>query len=131
MLKNDLEKKEIRVIPPLNSAEAVFDGKRINQVLINLLTNALKYTPAGGEISVGIKDEPNEVTVTVADTGKGVSEKDIDRVFDEFYRGTGGEEGTGLGLSICRRIITMHGGRIWVESGEGKGSSFHFTLPKN
>ena len=110
------------------------DERRLKQVMFNLLSNAAKFTPDGGKISIhGIK-ENDSVTVTVTDTGIGIAPADQTRIFEEFYQIRGGMKGktpgTGLGLSVTKNIIDLHGGRIWVESeGEGKGSRFSFTIP--
>lgn len=113
------------------------DAIRVRQVMINLLSNATKFTDEGDIIvEVGLKPGPtgrNEVRVSVTDSGPGIAKEDQTKLFQAFSqvddsptRKTGG---TGLGLSICQHIINMHGGRIWVESDLGKGSTFHFTLP--
>ena len=130
LMEAEFGKKGIKVVAPTGKNIGFFDRKRVRQVLINLLRNAAKFTSSGGEVAVSVEDIESELKVTVTDTGKGIPKNELDRVFDEFYRGEGGEEGTGLGLSICKRIVEIHGGRIWAESKEGKGSSFHFTLPK-
>ena len=105
----------------------------MKQVLLNLLSNALKFTPEGGRIDVraGIVDGPREIAVT--DTGVGIAPDDQAAVFEEF-RQVGAPsakkvEGTGLGLAISRKFIELHGGKIWVESRVGSGSTFTFTLP--
>lgn len=127
-----IEEKGIKLSVPSEQKgiKAVFDGEKIEQVLINLLSNSVKFTPANGEITMDIEEGDSDVVVTVTDTGCGIPEDDLDKVFDEFYTGQSREKGTGLGLSICKRLVEMHGGRIWVESKEGEGSSFHFTLPR-
>jgi signal transduction histidine kinase len=108
------------------------DGRRLTQVLINLVGNAIKFTDAG---EVAIKAEANNGSfhVSVRDTGPGISADDQTRLFQEFQQAdnaiTKKKGGTGLGLAISKRIIEMHGGRIWVESQPGKGSTFAFTLP--
>ncbi len=112
-----------------NEVIAVFDAGKLEQVLINLLNNAVKFTPSSGNITVDVKKQPDEVIVTVSDTGCGIPADALDMVFDEFYKGQSREKGAGLGLSICKRIVELHGGRMWAESREGDGSSFHFTLP--
>jgi signal transduction histidine kinase len=108
------------------------DERKVKQVLLNLLSNALKFTPEGGRIDVraGVRD--GEVQVSVTDTGVGIALEDQETVFEEFRQvGTAAKkvEGTGLGLAICRKFIELHGGRIWVESAVGSGSTFAFTLP--
>jgi len=130
LMKGEFEKKGIRVVAPAGKNMGFFDRKRIRQVLINLLRNAAKFTSSGGGVAVSVEDGESELKVMVSDTGKGIPKNELDRVFDEFYRGESGEEGAGLGLSICKRIVEAHGGRIWAESEEGKGSRFYFTLPK-
>lgn len=107
------------------------DVDRIQQVLMNLLHNAVKFTPPGGHIEVNAHQEGNQVELEIRDTGVGIPETDLPRIFERFYKAdrarSGG--GTGLGLSIARHIIEAHGGKIWAESQPGEGSSFFFTLP--
>jgi signal transduction histidine kinase len=108
------------------------DERRIKQVIFNLLSNAVKFTPAGGEIDVSATWVIGEVRVSVADTGPGVAPEDRDRIFEEFQQsetGVGLREGTGLGLALSKRFVELHGGRIWVESELGRGSTFTFALP--
>lgn len=106
---------------------------RLAQVVANLLSNAIKYTPTGGRINVTARAQRGEVTVTVEDNGIGIAPEHMVHVFERFYRVPGasqvGAEGTGLGLSICKSIVEKHGGRIWGESEEGRGSAFRFALP--
>jgi len=112
---------------------ARFDEDRIIQVLVNLLGNAIKFTPAKGAITISARSDsqPGCVQLSVSDSGIGISQEDLPHIFEEFAQvgPPGKEEGTGLGLTICRRIIEAHGGRIWAESHEGKGTTFSFTLP--
>ncbi len=131
-MSKTMEEKGINVnnANECKTAKAVFDRKKIEQVLINLLSNAAKFTSANGEIGVDIRKGDNEYTVVVSDTGCGISKEDLGIVFEEFYKGKSREKGSGLGLSICKRIVELHGGSIWVESREGKGSNFYFTIPK-
>jgi signal transduction histidine kinase len=108
------------------------DERRIRQILFNLMSNAVKFTPAGGRIEVGARLAQGEVEVSVADTGPGIAPKDLDRIFEEFQQtdvGAKQQEGTGLGLALSKRLVELHGGRIWVESELGVGSRFVFTLP--
>ena len=108
------------------------DERRIKQVIFNLLSNAVKFTPAGGEVDVSATRANGEVRVSVADTGPGVAPEDRDRIFEEFQQsetGVGLREGTGLGLALSKRFVELHGGRIWVESEVGHGSTFTFALP--
>lgn len=108
------------------------DERRIKQVIFNLLSNAVKFTPAGGEVDVSATRANGEVRVSVADTGPGIPPGDQERIFEEFQQsetGVGLREGTGLGLALSKRYVELHGGRIWVESELGRGSTFTFALP--
>ena len=109
---------------------------RLRQVLTNLVTNAVKFTPAGGRVTIRVIDRPKYLQVDVIDTGVGISPEDLPYVFETFYRAKKSKaiKGTGLGLTIARRIVEEHGGRIWVESPiteNQRGSKFSFTLPKS
>jgi signal transduction histidine kinase len=104
----------------------------VRQVIFNLLSNAVKFTPAGGAVDVSAKRVDGEVRVSVTDTGPGLAPHDYDRIFDEFQQTDAGidqREGTGLGLALSKRLVELHGGRIWVDSELGHGSTFVFTLP--
>ena len=108
------------------------DERRIRQVIFNLLSNAVKFTPAGGFVDVSATQVNGEVLVSVTDTGPGVAYVDRQRIFEEFQQtgvGVDQPEGTGLGLALSRRLVELHGGRIWVDGEPGKGSTFVFTLP--
>jgi signal transduction histidine kinase len=108
------------------------DERRIRQVIFNLLSNAVKFTPAGGVVDVTAARVDGEVLIAVADTGPGLAREDHERIFEEFQQTEAGiaqREGTGLGLALSKRLVELHGGRIWVESEVGKGSTFTFTLP--
>jgi two-component system phosphate regulon sensor histidine kinase PhoR len=109
------------------------DEDRLGQVLINLLHNAVKFSPNGGEIVVTVREGTGEVVTQVSDSGIGVPAADRARIFERFYKvdraRVRGRGGTGLGLSIARHVVESHGGRIWVESVEGAGSTFSFTVP--
>lgn len=110
------------------------DPMRLKEVFYNLLSNAVKFTPEGGKISVQTEEDGQFVRVTVADSGIGIPADQLEQVFEKFYQvgytTSGVREGTGLGLAICRRLIEMHGGKIWIESDQDIGSRFHFTVPK-
>jgi two-component system phosphate regulon sensor histidine kinase PhoR len=115
-------------LPPIRG-----DDERLDQLLMNLLHNAIKFSPAGGTVIVTADEHPDAVVVSVRDEGEGIPRSDQARVFERFYkvdrarqRGLGG---TGLGLAIARHIAEAHGGRIWLESNEGAGSTFSFSLP--
>ena len=117
-------------IPP-TLPKVMVDEARVEQVLVNLIHNAIKFTPSGGGISISAQARGNDILVSVADTGVGIPADDLPRIFERFYKAdksrSGG--GTGLGLAIAKHIVEAHGGRIWAESVEGKGSTFNFTLP--
>jgi len=108
------------------------DERKLKQVLFNLLTNALKFTDRGGHVEVTARAEADGVVVSVRDDGAGIAMADQARIFEEFEQagGSNAQEGTGLGLALTRRIVELHGGRLWVESAPGKGSTFTFTLPR-
>jgi signal transduction histidine kinase len=108
------------------------DERKVKQVLLNLLSNALKFTPEGGRIDVSAGVNNGVAEIAVADTGVGIAPEDQEAVFEEFRQvGTADKkvEGTGLGLALSRKFIELHGGRIWVKSQVGHGSTFTFTLP--
>ena len=108
------------------------DERKVKQVLLNLLSNALKFTPEGGRIDVRATLNDGLVEVSVTDTGVGIAPEDQETIFEEFRQvGTAATkvEGTGLGLALSRKFVELHGGRIWVKSEVGRGSTFTFTLP--
>ena len=109
------------------------DGGRIEQVLLNLIHNAIKFTPSGGSIECRVTASRAQVAVSVRDTGVGIGAADLPRIFERFYKAdkarAGG--GSGLGLAIARHIVEQHGGSIWAESIEGKGTTMVFTLPND
>ena len=120
----------VTVDPALGPIEA--DERKVKQVLFNLLSNAVKFTPSGGSIAVTAGRRDGEVRVAVRDTGPGIAAEDQARIFEEFQQtktGAQTEESTGLGLTLAKRFIELHGGRLWVESEVGKGSTFTFALP--
>ena len=113
-------------------AEIRADERKVKQVLLNLLSNAIKFTPEGGRIEVRAASTDGMVEVSVMDTGIGIATEDQAAVFEEFRQvGTADKkaEGTGLGLALSRKFIELHGGKIWVHSEVGRGSTFTFTLP--
>ena len=108
------------------------DERKVKQVLLNLLSNALKFTPEGGRIDVRAALKEGTVEISVTDTGVGIAPEDQEAIFEEFRQvGTSDKkvEGTGLGLALSRKFVELHGGRIWVQSQEGVGSTFTFTIP--
>ena len=117
--------------PEIARVEA--DERKVKQVVLNLLINAVKFTPAGGQVRLRATRDGDGVVVAIQDSGVGIAPADQARVFEEFAQAgaspDGEQEGTGLGLTLSRRLVELHGGRIWVESELGKGSTFAFTLP--
>ena len=109
------------------------DLRKLKQIMINLLSNALKFTPDGGEVQVAASTENSLVLISVKDSGIGFNPEDMERIFAPFERagedGNKNIEGTGLGLSMVKRLVELHGGRVWAESAPGEGSVFYFTLP--
>lgn len=119
---------------PQREANVFIDADKVRQVLVNLISNALKFTPRNGRVKVICNKGEDEVIVSVRDTGIGILMENIPKLFDKFTqfgrRPGPGEKGTGLGLAISKGIVELHGGRIWVESELGKGSKFYFSLPR-
>jgi signal transduction histidine kinase len=108
------------------------DERRVRQVVVNLLSNAVKFTPPDGRVDVSARLDNGHVEIAVADTGPGIPAEDLESIFEEFEQAGDGkqaEEGTGLGLPLSRKLVELHGGRLWAESEPGHGSTFHFTLP--
>ena len=119
------------IIEGLSEIEA--DGRRVEQVVANLLDNALNHTPSGGIVTVAVSLDKDDALVSVADTGEGIPAEHLPYIFERFYRIDDARSrktgGAGLGLAIAKQMVELHGGRIWVESEVGKGSKFSFTLP--
>ena len=109
---------------------AAIDPLRIREVLMNLMSNALRHTRAGGSVTIAIRAESNRVVVQVADTGKGMTPEETSKVFERFYKGPQ-SRGSGLGLTIARNLVTAHGGEIRCDSVAGAGTTFTFTLPSS
>jgi signal transduction histidine kinase len=112
--------------------EITADERRVRQIVFNLLSNAIKFTPSDGRVDVSAHLEDGQVEIAVADTGPGIPAADLEKIFEEFEQAGDGkqaEEGTGLGLPLSRKLVELHGGRLWVESEPGRGSTFRFTLP--
>jgi signal transduction histidine kinase len=130
------ERKGIRLSweVPADLPMVYVDRARISQVILNIVNNAIKYTPPGGRITIRAQDEKDHVLVSVHDTGIGIAKKDLENIFSGFYHAgyklSYEYKGAGLGLALSKGIIESHGGRIWAESEVGKGSTFYFTLPK-
>jgi signal transduction histidine kinase len=107
------------------------DADAFNHVLVNLLTNAVKFSPAGSRVLVRARPDGDEVVVSVIDEGAGIAPEEQERIFDRYYQASNGAggRGTGIGLTIAQRFTALHGGRIWVESETGHGATFSFTMP--
>lgn len=123
----------LKCIPPAEDITVLGDVDRIERVIDNLLSNAIKYTPPGGHVEVTALANSEQVTIQVSDTGLGIPEEEMPRLFEAFFRSASPEhlkiEGTGLGLSIVKSIVEQHGGQVSATSQFGKGSTFSFTLP--
>jgi signal transduction histidine kinase len=128
----------VKLVGPKTDRAIVVSADRelLRRVVINLVANAILYTPSGGEVRVRLEDSSDAVTFSVSDTGPGIAESDRQRIFDKFYRAAGPDgmpqriPGSGLGLAIAKQAVDMHKGLIWVDSEVGKGSTFQVELPK-
>ena len=134
MVRERATKNDVQVTIAESSNVNVVEGdeRRVRQVIFNLLSNAVKFTPEGGSVDGRAAQVNGEVQGSVADTGPGIARADLTRIFEEFQQTEAGlkqREGTGLGLALSKRLVELHGGRIWVESEIGEGSTFVFTLP--
>ena len=134
LVREQAVKKKIHLSLEVDPDVGLLDADRLRfrQVVLNLLSNAVKFTPDGGRVDVRACIQGEDLVVTVADTGVGVAAEDRQRIFDSFQQGTRHNEqieGTGLGLTLSKRIVELHGGRIWLESEPGQGSTFGFALP--
>jgi signal transduction histidine kinase len=107
------------------------DERKVKQILFNLLTNAVKFTPAGGQVTLAASVVDDQIEISVRDTGVGINDEDQVKIFEEFYQvgRAKTQEGTGLGLALTRRLVELHHGRLRVESEPGVGSTFTVTLP--
>jgi len=123
--------RSVEIYVPDGLPEVEGDERRLEQVLVNLLHNAIKFTPPQGSVRVSARVEDSEMTVAVADSGVGIASDEIERIFERFYKAdrSRSSRGTGLGLALAKHIVNAHGGRLKAESVEGKGSTFRFTLP--
>lgn len=134
--KEEAERKKIKIEfrkPKKKSSRVMVDVGKIRLAVENLVENAIKYTQAGGKVTVSLKNAPGEIELSVKDSGVGIPKDQQERVFAKFFRGANvvrmETEGTGLGLFITKNIVEAHGGKIWFESEENKGSTFYLTLP--
>ena len=132
-MSNSLKENKIKVENLVNKDVVIkADKLRFEELLDNIISNAIKYSPEGGKVTINAKRENNEIEFSIKDTGKGMTKEQSERIFDEFYKADESRHdfnSTGLGLSICKRLVKKHGGKIWVESpGLNKGSTFYFTF---
>jgi two-component system sensor histidine kinase KdpD len=129
-LDDRLARRVVNTQLPADSPLVLLDGVLIEQVLINLLDNAIKYTPPEAPVDITAEVSKDTLTIVVADRGPGIPPRDLERIFDKFYRAAAaGSSGVGLGLSICRGIVEAHGGKMWAENRPGGGAVFRFVLP--
>lgn len=128
------ERKQIRLHLDVDdlkgSHEMIADQEKISRIVFNLLSNALKYTPAGGEIFVSLKDEGANLRLDVKDTGKGISQDEAEKIFERFFQAKGAASGTGIGLALVKSFVELHHGEARVESEPGKGSDFIVVIPR-
>jgi signal transduction histidine kinase len=134
LVRERATRRGISLQPPVDGGvgQVRADERKVRQVLLNLLSNAIKFTPEGGRIEVRAARENGAVEVSVSDTGIGIAPEDQEAVFEEFRQvgsSAARQQGTGLGLTLCRKFIELHGGKIWVTSALGAGSTFTFRLP--
>jgi signal transduction histidine kinase len=129
LLARDKGIEFVTKLPPSDQMRIVADGARITQVMDNLLGNAMKFTPGGGRIEVTIAPIEKEFQISISDTGPGISTEALSHIFEPYWQVKKTRTGLGLGLFIAKTLVEAHGGRIWVESSVGRGTTFYFTLP--
>lgn len=135
-VKYTADEKSISLTSSLDTSVGNLYGCNVSieELLANLLLNAVKYTPEKGKVKINVKDKKDNVLIEITDTGIGIPKGELEKVFDEFYRATNVKDsikdGTGVGLTIVKQIVNRHNGKIWVESEEGKGTKFSILLPK-
>ncbi len=124
----------IKTVLPESLTVVLADKEQLQRVVSNLLDNAIKYAPEGSEVLIKVYETPHEVVVQIKDSGPGIDPEDLPHIFDPFYRGKQRDRrhkvGSGLGLAVVRSIVEAHGGKVWVVSEVGKGTTFYFTIPK-
>ncbi|HOJ37963.1 MAG TPA: hybrid sensor histidine kinase/response regulator [Ignavibacteriales bacterium] len=135
LLKEVINAKKIKIIKDYDDLLAIVDNKMYETIIRNLVANAIKYSNEGGEITISVVDDGNNILTSVKDCGIGMKQEEKDNLFHinkvTSRPGTKGEKGTGLGLLLCKEFVEKHNGKIWVESEPGKGSKFIFSIPKN
>jgi signal transduction histidine kinase len=134
LLTSQAAQKQISLSSKIEDIVVSVDAHMVDAIVRNLLTNAIKFTHPGGRVSVSVTQDENDVRVSVSDTGLGIGEEHISKLFQigSHYKrfGTAQEKGTGMGLILCKEFVAQHGGKIWVESEVDHGSTFIFTLPR-
>jgi signal transduction histidine kinase len=127
-----LDTERIRLDAPAELPPAHADPERLERIVLNLLSNALKYSPSDSTVTISVRPQGSDLVVAVTDRGTGIEPDDVPRLFERYFRARTGRRsgGVGLGLHIARTLVEAHGGRIWVESERGVGSTFSFTLPR-
>ena len=131
-LAGTLQTERVRLEGPADLPPADADPGRVERILVNLLSNALKYSEAPAPVMVTLARQGDELLISVADQGRGIAPEELPRLFERYFRAQAGLErrdSLGLGLYITKGLVEAHGGRIWVESEPGRGTAFHFTLP--
>jgi signal transduction histidine kinase len=130
-LRPQIQEKKIHVEVTMGGLPRIeADSWAMKRLFMNLLTNAVLYGKAGGTIEIGGKEEDGMIRFWVKDDGPGIREQDLPHIFEQFHTAAAGHKGSGLGLAIAQEVVQTHGGRIWVESREGEGATFYFTIPK-
>ena len=132
-IESQAEGHKVALDLPADMEPVLAEPQKLDQVMLNLIGNALKYSPGGGEVEIAVKRLKEKAMVSVADHGMGIPPDQLPFVFDKYHRGgkaaDGGIRGSGLGLFVTKSIVETHGGRIWAESTEGEGTTMIFTLP--
>ena len=132
IVEEQSSEESTRIVTQIDDAIVVMaQFEKISRVIVNLLQNALKFTPVTGVITIKVKEDNNSVSLTIEDTGIGIADEHLPHIYERFYKvdKSRADKGTGLGLAIVKHLVQAHGGEVSVSSVEGKGSSFSFTLP--
>jgi signal transduction histidine kinase len=130
-VEQEARSRQVVVVQMGPDVEAEVDGERLRVALVNLIANAIRHSPTGATVEVGVQHDANAVTIVVSDDGPGILPADAAHIFDPWYRGAGASSGLGLGLWIVRRIVEWHGGQVTLESAPGHGATFCVVLPRS
>ncbi len=128
-MQSILQNRTVQTDLPSDLPPVQLDYLQIDQVLTNLIENAVRYTPSDSPIEISAHVQGDQMVISIADRGPGIPPADLERVFDKFYRVFERTTGSGLGLAVCKGLVEAHGGRMWAENREGGGAVFRFTLP--